>query len=207
MLTSRRPDASRGRQRGFTIMPFARYDDLAPIVAAWARSFAEPPNGPRLAADLEAQVIRHMQSPDFAGFVARALTSEHGPQFGDVLGMIYGYSNQPGEWWRERVAMAMTPDQVTEILNHSYCLSELGVVPEARRMGIAEALVATLVAHQPHPYILLSTRSDNRSGKAFYAATGWQILLPSMSFGWNYPPYDILLRTTDQSQIPLKGRV
>ena len=188
MIISRHPFAARGEARSFHIDPFSPTEDRQPILAAWVRAFAEPPNGPRLEDDLAEQLERHMSCRDFAGFTARD------GQSGQVLGFIYGYTNSPGEWWNDRVAQAMNAGQVKQILQHSYCLTELGVIPEARRQGIADALVDALVTAQPHPCVLLSTRSDNRAGKAFYHATGWRTLLPAMSFGWNYPPYDILLR-------------
>lgn len=188
MIFSRHPQPAQSAQRTFAIVPFDRHDPLRPIVAAWARAFTEPPNGPRSSADLEAQLQRHLRCPGFAGFVARDATQ------GDILGIVYGYSNVAGEWWRDRVAQAMSLAQIHQVLDQSYCLSELGVIPEARRLGIAEALVNALEAAQPHPYLLLSTRSDNRHGLAFYGATGWHVLLPAMSFGWNYAPYDILMR-------------
>lgn len=189
--------AAQDRQpRPFIVAPFSGVEDLTPIVAAWARAFVEPPNGPRVEDDLRAQLHRHLLCPEFRGFVARD------GQSGAVLGIIYGYANAPGEWWRDRVAHSMTPDQVSAILDHSSCLSELGVVPAARRRGIAEALVARLAASQPRPYLLLSTRSDNHPGLAFYRATGWTTLLPRMSFGWNFPPYDILQLTTVKDHTP-----
>ena len=51
-----------------------------------------------------------------------------------------------------------------------------------------------LLARQTHPRVLLSMQSDNRTGLAFYRATGWSTLVAQMSFGMGYLPYDILLR-------------
>lgn len=180
--------AQNRRPPPFVITAFSGADDLNPIIAAWARAFVEPPNGPRQLEDLRAQLSRHLACPEFHGFVACDATD------GATLGVVYGYATTPGEWWRDRVAQAMTPEQVTAILDRGFCLSELGVTPEARRRGIAAALVTRLLAAQPFPFALLSTRSDNDAGLAFYRATEWSVLLPRMSFGWNFPPYDILLR-------------
>jgi ribosomal protein S18 acetylase RimI-like enzyme len=137
---------------------------------------------------LRDQLYRHSTLPDFCGFVARDAHS------GAVLGLVYGYTNAPGQWWRDRVAEAAGMQRAWNILHDSYCLTELGVVPAGRRQGIAHSLVRELMAHQPHPRLLLSTRSDNHEGLAFYHATGWQTALPKMSFGFGYPPYDILER-------------
>jgi len=172
----------------FIITPFLAGDSLNDIVTAWSQAFREPPNGPRFPQELERQLHQHFAFPQFHGFVARELVDQQ------VLGIIYGYSNQPGQWWYDRVAHALGKKRTEEYLRHSFCLTELGVVAATRRRGVADALVTTLLTHQPYPLALLSTRSDNNAGLAFYRATGWKVLLPEMSFGWNYPPYAILMK-------------
>jgi ribosomal protein S18 acetylase RimI-like enzyme len=173
------------------IMPFTLDDDLQPIVAAWASAFADPPNGPRPAGELFRQLYRHMTYPRFVGLVARE------PGTGHVLGLAYGYSNEPGQWWRDCVARALGT-QAAAMLDDSFCLTELGVIMSARRRGIAEDLVDGLAARQSHPRMVLSTRSDNTGGLRFYYATGWRTMLRAMSFGWNFPPYDILERRVSE---------
>lgn len=169
----------------FAITPFTLTDDLAPIIAAWRDAFRDPPSSYRSLADLEDQLRWHGSFPGFTGVAARETTS------GAVLGMTYGFSNRPGQWWRDRVATAIGPQQTQALLDDSFCLMELGVVRAARRQGAARALVAALLARQPHPCALLSMQSDNRSGRNFYLATGWQIVIEKMSFGAGYLPYDI----------------
>ncbi len=176
-------------KHSFTITPFLSTDRRERVIAAWTSAFAAPPNGPRNPHDLEDQLARHMNCRGFQAFVASDNASSA------ILGFIYGYTNVAGEWWRDRVALALSAQQTTQVLDHSYCLSELGVVPEARRRGVAALLVQRLILAQSHPYVLLSTKSDNYEGLAFYRSTGWSTLVPRMSFGWNFPPYDILLRS------------
>ena len=173
----------------FTIHTFTVDDDLDPIISAWASAFAEPPNGPRPIGELQRQLFHYMVFPHFTGLIARENDST-------IIGMIFGYSNEAGQWWNDRVAQAMGPRQSAQLLDDSFCLMELGVVPAARRHGVGEALVATLGAQQPHPRMLLSTRSDNAPGQRFYGRTGWHTVLHEMSFGWNFPPYAILMRPT-----------
>jgi ribosomal protein S18 acetylase RimI-like enzyme len=172
--------------QGFIIVPFTPKDDLWPLAEAWELAFSDPPNGPRYARDFVDQVLHHANYPNLHGYFARD------QQTGVVLGVAYGYSNQPGQWWYDRVARALGQKLTSQFLANSYSLTELGVIPSARRRGVGLALVHTLLANQPHSCILLSTRSDNTKGLAFYHTTGWVTLLPTMSFGWNYPPYDIL---------------
>jgi ribosomal protein S18 acetylase RimI-like enzyme len=172
----------------YDIISFTLRDDLTPIVAAWADAFAEPPSGPRPARELRDQLVRHAAMPGFTGCAA----TERGTT--RVLGMTYGFSNLPGQWWRDRVAAALGPARTRELLDDSLCLMELGVIRAARRRGVAEALVDALLAGGGHPQALLSTQSDNRSALAFYRATGWQVVAPRMSFGAGFAPYDILWR-------------
>jgi ribosomal protein S18 acetylase RimI-like enzyme len=170
----------------FQIVPFTLHDDLAPIVAAWRDAFAEPPSGPRSARDLQDQLRWHATFVGFTGCIACEATT------GRVQGIVYGFSNQPGQWWRDRVAVALGQSRTRELLDDSFCLMELGVIRAARRQGIAEALVAALLARQPHPQALLSMQSDNKGALAFYQATGWHTVAPQMSFGSGFAPYDIL---------------
>lgn len=170
----------------FAITPFSMRDELQPLLDAWASAFAAPPNGPRHEIELRDQLQRHSALPNFCGLIARSTET------GAILGLTYGYSNAPGQWWRDRVAVALGPRHAGPVLHNTFCLTELGVVPAGRRQGIAEALVRELLARQPHPRALLSTRSDNTEGLAFYRVTGWRIIVPHMSFGWGFPPYDIL---------------
>ena len=176
----------------YMIMPFTMDDDLEPIVAAWVAAFVAPPNGPRSAGELQRQLARHFNFPRFVGLVART------PGNGQVLGLVYGYSNEDGQWWRDQVARALGEKTTRHVLDNSFCLTELGVVPAARRLGVAQALVNAIEQRQLHPNMLLSTRADNIEGLRFYHATGWHVLLPEMSFGWNFPPYAILERRSPQ---------
>lgn len=175
----------------FDIMPFGRFDDVKHIVVAWTQSFAEPPNDIRQADALMQQLYGHFNFPDFHGFVARSRINMA------VLGMIYGYSNMPGQWWYNTISCILDSHSKQQYLDNSYCLTELGVLPQARRMGIANALADRLIMSQPKPYVVLSTRSDNTKGLSFYRTTGWKVLYPSLSFGINYPPYDILIKSAN----------
>lgn len=173
---------------GFVIEPFTLASELPPIVAAWRDAFSQPPSGPRTARELTDQLHWHGNFAGFLGFIARQ------PDSGAILGLAYGFSNVPGHWWRDRVAAALGPELTRSVLDNSFCLMELGVTRNARRQGIAAALVEELVTRQPHPRVLLSMQSDNLNALAFYRATGWSTLSARMSFGVGFLPYDILIR-------------
>jgi GNAT superfamily N-acetyltransferase len=175
-----------GAAQTFGIAPFTPQDDLRALVAAWKDAFADPPASYRSLGELTEQLRWHGTFPGFTGVAAYDARS------GAVLGLTYGFSNRPGQWWRDRVAEAIGPEQTRTVLDHSFCLMELGVVRAARRRGVGRALVAALLTQQPHPCALLSMQTDNRGGRAFYLATGWTVLIERMSFGVGFLPYDIL---------------
>jgi ribosomal protein S18 acetylase RimI-like enzyme len=172
---------------GVVIAPFTLQSDLPPIIAAWRDAFAQPPGGPRSRHELADQLQWHGTFPGFIGLVARDDARDA------VLGIVYGFSNRQGQWWRDQVAASLGPEGARTVLDDSFCLMELGVVRSARRQGIAALLVDALLARQPHPRAVLSMQSDNVSALAFYRATGWTVLLARMSFGLGFLPYDILM--------------
>jgi GNAT superfamily N-acetyltransferase len=170
----------------FIIAPFMPFGNLQPIIKAWEESFRDPPNGPRYGSDLIHQIQRHAHYPNFHSLAAYEIETN------TVLGMAYGHSNEPGQWWFDSVARVLGEQQTQQCLINTFILTELGVIPRAQRHGVARALVENLFSLQPHSRAVLSTRADNEAGISFYMATGWHILIPKMSFGWGFPPYSIL---------------
>jgi ribosomal protein S18 acetylase RimI-like enzyme len=171
----------------YVLLPFTTQDDLDPIITAWQAAFATVPNHWRGRQELWDQLAFHGGFPGFTGFVARDTARD------TIAGVVYGFRNAPGQWWRDRVARSLGAERTLEILDDSFCLMELGVLPDARRFGVARLLVQGLLAAQPHPRALLSVESHNEGARRFYLATGWQVLLARMSFGPGFLPYDIML--------------
>ncbi len=178
----------------YVLHPFTTQDDLEPIIAAWQAAFATVPNHWRGRQELRDQLVFHGGFPGFAGFVAR--DTEHDA----IAGIVYGFRNTPGQWWRDRVARSLGTERTLEILDDSFCLMELGVMPDARRFGVARLLVHDVLAAQPHPRALLSVESHNEPARRFYLATGWRVLLTRMSFGAGFLPYDIMLTQVTRAQ-------
>ncbi len=179
---------SSAQSSSFFITSLTEHENIDEVITMWQAAFAEPPNTPRYANDLKQQLLEHMQLPNFLGFLAKQSIDNK------ILGIIYGYSNGAGQWWYNSVSKAVGPVITKSVLNDSFCLTELGVLASARRQGIATQLVNMLLTHQAHPNVTLSTRSDNVKGLTFYHSTGWTTLVSRMSFGWGFPPYDILIR-------------
>jgi ribosomal protein S18 acetylase RimI-like enzyme len=132
------------------------------------------------------QLPRHAGRDDFVFLVARADDK--------LAGFGYGYTGAYGQWWTERVAHSLTPDQRGEWLDPPHFeVVELHVRPAYQRRGLGSRLLAGLLARQPHDRALLSTQAGSRQARAFYAKNGWLELGP-VDFGAGYSPYIVLGR-------------
>jgi ribosomal protein S18 acetylase RimI-like enzyme len=127
---------------------------------------------------------RHAARADFVFLAAR---SE-----GGVVGFGYGYTGERGQWWTDRVALALTRAQQAEWLDPPHFeIVELHVRPSHQRLGIGSRLLAQVLSRQPHDRALLSTQRSSRKARGFYAKNGWAELA-EVDFGAGYPPYLVL---------------
>jgi ribosomal protein S18 acetylase RimI-like enzyme len=132
------------------------------------------------------QLPRHTTRDDFVFLVAR--------DGDEIAGFAYGYTGGHGQWWTDRVALALTPEQRAEWLDPPhYEVVELHVRPAWQRHGVGSALLAHLLTRQPHDRALLSTRAGSAQARRFYAKNGWTELAP-VDFGSGYAPYLVLGR-------------
>jgi ribosomal protein S18 acetylase RimI-like enzyme len=111
----------------------------------------------------------HASRPDFTFLVAREDST--------VVGFAYGYSGAYGQWWTDRVAKALEPQQRGEWLDVPHFeVVELHVRPDRQRRGIGTRLLAELLARQPHDRALLTARENSAQARSFYAKNGWDEL-------------------------------
>lgn len=129
---------------------------------------------------------RHTGREDFTFLVAE--------EDGRLAGFAYGYTGAYGQWWTERVARALTPEQRAEWLDLPHFeVVELHVRPSCQRRGIGSALLAQLLTRQPHDRAVLTTQAGSRQARSFYAKNGWTEIRP-VDFGPGYAPYLVLGR-------------
>ena len=130
------------------------------------------------------QLPRHAGRDDFTFLVAR--DEER------LVGFVYGYTGRYGQWWTDRVAGAMTPEQRAEWLDPPhYEVVELHVRPAFQGQGVGSRLLAQLLSRQPHDRALLTTQAGSRQARGFYAKNGWSELAP-VDFGAGFAPYVVL---------------
>jgi ribosomal protein S18 acetylase RimI-like enzyme len=118
---------------------------------------------------------RHATYPGFLAFGAFNLR-------GRLVGFTYGYSSQPGLWWREQVAAPLSPEQRDEWFSDAFELAELHVHPSAQGNGLGSQLHDTLVAAQPHRTSLLSVMHRSERARQLYSSRGWVCLVEELRF-------------------------
>jgi len=129
---------------------------------------------------------RHVAREDFVFLVVREGDS--------IAGFGYGYTGSYGQWWTDRVALALTRAQRAEWLDPPHFeVVELHVRPSYQRRRIGSTLLAQLLSRQPHRRAVLTTQSAAKSARRFYAKNGWTELA-EVDFGRGYPPYVALGR-------------
>ena len=151
------------------------------FAAAFAMSTTE-------AARFTAALTRHMERRDFRFLAATA------PESGLLLGFIYGYSGEPGQWFHDLLRATLAPDLVARWLTGSFELVEFGVRPEAQGRGLGGRLHDTLLASVANRTAILTTREGDTAARQLYLRRGWQEIRPAYHFPNNPKAYTILAR-------------
>ena len=147
------------------------------LVAVWPDATGER---------LDAIVPRHLERRGIR-FVA-----EHNEE-GKLAGIAYGYVGEPGQWWHDTVAKAMDePARARWLAPGHFEFVELAVRPDLRRRGIGGRLHDALLAGLSAPTAVLSTEVENYLARALYLRRGWEIVVPEIDFGPDYPPFLVM---------------
>ncbi len=84
----------------------------------------------------------------------------------ELLGVAYGYSGAPDQWWQQQVVHGLRrtgsdQDRVDRLLSDYFELTELHIHPRAQGRGLGEALARRLLAGRSEAHVLLSTPEIN----------------------------------------------
>ena len=101
---------------------------------------------------------------------------------GRLVGFSYGYSSQPGLWWREQIASPLSADQRAYWLSDAFELAELHVHPTAQGQHLGSQLHDQLLDAQQHSRALLSVMHRSTRARQLYVSRGWQTLLEDVRF-------------------------
>jgi ribosomal protein S18 acetylase RimI-like enzyme len=112
---------------------------------------------------------------------------------GRLVAFAYGYLGAPGQWWHDKVRLAMTAAQRARWLGPGHFeFVELAVRPEYRRRGIGSALHDAVLQGVAARTAVLSTQVDNGPALALYRGRGWRVIVERLEFEDGAPPYLVM---------------
>ena len=109
----------------------------------------------------------------------RALAALDGDR---MVGVAYGYSGAPGQWWHDQVRLALTAEQAREWLDGAFEVCELHVRPELHGTGLGRRLLDGLLAGVDARTAVLTTPDADTRARRFYRAGGWVDLVRELRF-------------------------
>ena len=162
----------------FTIRPLSplelggRLRDQALWVFSGALDF---PRRSARVANFADTLRRHTGYPGFRAFGAFNWRNR-------LVGFSYGYSSQPGLWWREQIAAPLSEAERGDWLADAFELAELHVHPSAQGNRLGSGLHDQLVASQTHRTALLSVMHRSLRARQLYFSRGWKVLVEDLRF-------------------------
>lgn len=119
---------------------------------------------------------RHLKREGFRSVVARDGKANR------IIGFTYGYTGTAGQWWRDNVAAALSPEAVDRWLSDVFELVELAVLPAYQGQGLGGQLHDLLLEDLPHRTAVLSTLEAESNALRLYNKRGWTVLLQDFIF-------------------------
>ena len=121
-----------------------------------------------------------------------------------LLGVAYGYTGGPGQWWYEEVRRGLAAtggaggSVAGEWIKDYFELTELHVRPDAQGHGLGEGMLRALLDGVPSARVLLSTPEygADAPGRAWrlYRRAGFQDVLRDHRFTGDARPFAVLGR-------------
>jgi ribosomal protein S18 acetylase RimI-like enzyme len=138
---------------------------------------------------------RHAAYPDFRALQMRAAGyASHDPRA--VLGFSYGFHGEPGQWWYDAVAAALSrtigPALTASWLADCVEVAEVHVRKDQQRRGIGTRMLTALIAGRPERTAMLSTPDRDTTARRLYRRMGFSDLLTGYSFPGGSPPYAVM---------------
>jgi GNAT superfamily N-acetyltransferase len=116
---------------------------------------------------------------------------------GPLMGVAYGYTGGPGQWWYEEVRRGLRTGAAAWTDDY-FELTELHVRPDAQGVGLGEGLLRALLEGVPNSRVLLSTpeHGPRPPGRAWrlYRRLGFRDVLRDHLFTGDARPFAVLGR-------------
>ena len=158
------------------------------VVDVWAGAHDLPRASPTREEFGRTRLKRHSARADF-----RFLGAVSGDE---LVGLVYGYTGAPGQWWYDRVAAALGREGRRRWLDPGHFeFTELAVRPDFQGRGVGSRLHDDVLADLPHERALLSALADNAPVVGFYHHRGWETVLDRLRFEPGRPEFTIMGRT------------
>jgi GNAT superfamily N-acetyltransferase len=117
---------------------------------------------------------------------------------GQLLGIAYGYTGGPGQWWYEEVRRGAHGRAEANLPDAYFELTELHVRPDAQGSGLGEGLLRALLDGVASDHVLLSTpeHGPRPPGRAWrlYRRLGFRDVLRDHLFTGDSRPFAVLGR-------------
>lgn len=154
-------------------------------IDVYSRAFALPPySDPDRGEEIRSRMRDvHQDRAGFRAFCATIAESQ-------VVGMIYGYRGQPGQWWHDTVLRELDRATAARWLGDSYELVEVAVDPDYQSRGIGEMLIGCLLEGVREATCVLSTRTDSRAHN-LYRRLGFEVVT-EMAFSPHGAPFYVM---------------
>lgn len=119
-----------------------------------------------------------------------------------ILGVAYGYSGSPDQWWQQQVRrglhhIGLPPTEISRLMSNYFELTELHIDPRAQGQGLGEALARRLLSDRPEANVLLSTpEMSGETNRAWrlYRRLGFTDVIRGYHFSGDPRPFAILGR-------------
>jgi ribosomal protein S18 acetylase RimI-like enzyme len=148
---------------------------LAPQVAEVYRSafsiFSDGPRQDEVRRFSLETLPEHAQREGF-----RFLTAVDGEE---LVGFIYGYHGQSGEWWEDWIHERVSAAVYAEWFTNQFDVTEFCVRVDRQDEGIGSRLYDALfaeVAEMPYERAVLTTRRIENPARGFYSKRGWEVI-------------------------------
>jgi GNAT superfamily N-acetyltransferase len=154
------------------------------MAAYRAMYLLEPDEGGGYASELIRYSLRN-------GFRLAAAFDGHGDR---VLGFGMGFTGRAGQLWTDCLIEAMDPRVSDVWLDGHFEFAQFGVVPEARRRGVATAVYDVLFDALPHERAILTVIESNVPARTFCEGQGWATLHRDFYSPSGLGPYRVMGR-------------